>query len=107
MLKVDCYDCDRLIVNNRNAPRQKPIEHPIIRLSQIHNILAQVQSLKSGPTPSLRSPIMRITQAFANAITYVSDAASRIFGLNDDNYPATGIQPFSGDRNDKKHTPKA
>lgn len=50
---------------------------------------------------------MRITKAFTSVITYVSDAASRIFGLNDDNYPATGTQPFNGDPNDKKHNPKA
>ncbi|MBC7515073.1 MAG: hypothetical protein H7237_01340 [Alkalinema sp. FL-bin-369] len=50
---------------------------------------------------------MRITKIFTSVITYVSDAASRIFGLSDDNYPATGTQPFTGDFNDKKHNPKA
>jgi hypothetical protein len=49
---------------------------------------------------------MRITKTFTSVITYVSDAVSRIFGLSDDDYPATGTQPFTGDFNDKKRKPK-
>jgi hypothetical protein len=49
---------------------------------------------------------MHMPKSFNNIITYVSGAVSRIFGLDDDNYPATGVQPFSGkiEHNpDKKH----
>jgi hypothetical protein len=37
---------------------------------------------------------------------YFSGAVSRIFGLSDDAYPPTGIQPFTGKIYDKKHDPK-
>ena len=47
---------------------------------------------------------MRIQQLFVNAISYISEAVSRIFGLNDDNYPATGVQPFTGDKNSQERT---
>ena len=46
---------------------------------------------------------MHMPKVFEDVITYVSGAVSRIFGLDDDNYPSTGIQPFSGDtKNDRK-----
>ncbi len=35
-------------------------------------------------------------------IRYISGAVTRIFGLNDDNYPATGVQPYEGDPTDEK-----
>ncbi len=47
---------------------------------------------------------MKMPGFFANAISYVSEAMSRIFGLNDDNYPATGVQPFTGDKNRQEKT---
>jgi len=34
---------------------------------------------------------------------YISGAVSRIFGPKDDDYPATGVQPFEGDIADHKH----
>ncbi|MBD2435851.1 hypothetical protein [Nostoc sp. FACHB-110] len=53
---------------------------------------------------------MSITKIFqatidrsAQVLNYVSDAVSRIFGPKDDNYPATGVQPFEGDITDSKH----
>lgn len=46
---------------------------------------------------------MGISKLFANAISFVSDALSRIFGLNDDDYPATGVQPYSGDTHHDSH----
>ncbi len=39
---------------------------------------------------------MHMPKAIDTVVNYFSDAVSRIFGLDDDNYPATGIQPFSG-----------
>ncbi len=44
---------------------------------------------------------MRISQVFSDIIQYVSEAVSRIFGPNDDHYPATGTQPFEGDTYDR------
>jgi hypothetical protein len=38
-----------------------------------------------------------IIRWFRDAIDFVSAAISRIFGLTDDEYPDTGIQPYSGD----------
>ncbi|MBD2327544.1 hypothetical protein [Alkalinema sp. FACHB-956] len=46
---------------------------------------------------------MGISKMFANVISFMSDALSRVFGLNDDDYPATGVQPYSGDSNDDSH----
>jgi hypothetical protein len=40
---------------------------------------------------------MQISKLFQDIITYFSEAMSRIFGLNDDAYPNTGVQPFEGD----------
>jgi hypothetical protein len=34
---------------------------------------------------------------FTKTVSFVSGAANRIFGLNDDEYPETGVQPYSGD----------
>ena len=45
---------------------------------------------------------MRMPRFFASAVSYVSEAMSRIFGLDDDNYPATGVQPFTGDKNSQE-----
>jgi hypothetical protein len=49
---------------------------------------------------------MHMPKTIDTVINYVSGAVSRIFGLDDDNYPATGVQPFSGKidhARDKKH----
>lgn len=35
-------------------------------------------------------------------IRYISSAAMRIFSPGDDNYPATGVQPFGGDPAEEK-----
>ncbi|GAC1469817.1 MAG: hypothetical protein NVS2B14_01000 [Chamaesiphon sp.] len=35
-------------------------------------------------------------------IDYISGAVARIFGPRDDNYPATGVQPFEGDPADRQ-----
>lgn len=42
---------------------------------------------------------MAIPKLFNDVISYFSDAISRIFGLNDDAYPTTGVQPFEGEPN--------
>lgn len=39
----------------------------------------------------------KIIQGIQSVITYISSAAARIFSPRDDDYPATGIQPFEGD----------
>jgi hypothetical protein len=45
---------------------------------------------------------MHMPKFFESTISYVSEAVGRIFGLDDDDYPATGIQPFTGDKNTTK-----
>ncbi|MEM1368050.1 MAG: hypothetical protein AAGG02_08510 [Cyanobacteria bacterium P01_H01_bin.15] len=35
--------------------------------------------------------------AFEQVMTFLSEAISRIFGPNQDDFPATGVQPYSGD----------
>ncbi|NES21936.1 MAG: hypothetical protein F6K41_24175 [Symploca sp. SIO3E6] len=41
--------------------------------------------------------IMGIYKLFDSITEYISEAVVRIFGPNDDAYPATGLQPFSDD----------
>lgn len=52
---------------------------------------------------SITKIIQSITDGVAQVFTYISGAASRIFSPRDDNYPATGVQPFEGDIADDKH----
>jgi hypothetical protein len=40
---------------------------------------------------------MGIYRLFDSMVQYITEAAARIFGPTDDAYPATGVQPFSGD----------
>ncbi len=46
---------------------------------------------------------MKIATMLEKFIGYFSDAAARIFGPNQDKYPATGVQPFEGDINKKEN----
>ncbi|MBD2515575.1 nicotinate phosphoribosyltransferase [Nostoc sp. FACHB-973] len=41
--------------------------------------------------------ISNISQMIANVTQYISEAAMRIFGPNDDAYPTIGVQPFTGE----------
>lgn len=40
---------------------------------------------------------MKILQAGQRVIQYISEAVGRIFAPNEEHYPATGVQPFSGE----------
>lgn len=40
---------------------------------------------------------MTFFQAINNAFIYLAEGVYRIFSPHDDAYPATGIQPYSGD----------
>jgi hypothetical protein len=51
---------------------------------------------------TLQNIIHSIGTTFQRVIQYVFSAAMRIFTPNNDNYPATGVQPFEGDPADKK-----
>jgi hypothetical protein len=44
---------------------------------------------------------MKIATMLDKFIGYFSAAAARIFGLDRNTYPATGVQPFEGDVNKK------
>jgi hypothetical protein len=41
--------------------------------------------------------MMAISRILASITQYISEAAMRIFGPNDDAYPVIGIQPFTGE----------
>ncbi|WP_341529376.1 hypothetical protein WKK05_08745 [Nostoc sp. UHCC 0302] len=43
-----------------------------------------------------------IKEVPAQIINYISSGAARIFAPKDDDYPATGVQPFEGDIPDEK-----
>ncbi len=38
-----------------------------------------------------------ISKLLARLTQYITEAAMRIFGPNNDSYPNTGVQPFSGE----------
>ena len=88
------------------------IVRSIVKVDQIPTTFGQPSSLLmlvslhscSSIPLHLRGCSMQMPRFFANAVSYVSEAMSRIFGLDDDNYPATGVQPFTGDKNDREKT---
>jgi hypothetical protein len=48
----------------------------------------------------------RILQALPQPIEAIAAAVGRLFSPSDDNYPKTGVQPFSGDTPDEhQHSP--
>ena len=51
---------------------------------------------------NLQNIIDTLKIAPQRAIHYISGAVTRIFGPTDDNYPATGVQPFEGEAANKK-----
>ncbi|MBE9050154.1 hypothetical protein IQ243_06960 [Nostocales cyanobacterium LEGE 11386] len=52
----------------------------------------------SKRTGQILQSIKNIPQELIN---YISGAVTRIFSPSDDNYPATGVQPFEGEPADK------
>jgi hypothetical protein len=46
---------------------------------------------------------MKFAQLLDNVAVYMSGAINRLFELNRDDYPATGVQPYSGDQPSQKH----
>ncbi|BAS58570.1 MULTISPECIES: hypothetical protein [Leptolyngbya] len=49
---------------------------------------------------------MSVPKVVVDVVDYFSGAFGRIFGLRDDQYPESGVQPFSGDVYDRKHAKK-
>ncbi|MEN9517544.1 MAG: hypothetical protein RLZZ381_132 [Cyanobacteriota bacterium] len=43
---------------------------------------------------------MKIITWMRNTVQYLWDGVSRLFKPTDDDYPKTGVQPFTGDPND-------
>ncbi|MBD2347007.1 hypothetical protein [Anabaena subtropica] len=41
--------------------------------------------------------IQLLKELCLQVMNYISGAVTRIFGIRDDDYPATGVQPFEGD----------
>ncbi len=46
---------------------------------------------------------MKVPRVLDEAMTYISGAVGRIFSLEDDTYPKTGVQPFTGEVHKPKH----
>jgi hypothetical protein len=71
----------------------------------------EIRSIATNPFYSSQYPLqlflgghcMNLSKMFRDTVGFFSDAVSRVFGLDDDNYPPTGVQPFTGDVADKKH----
>lgn len=40
---------------------------------------------------------MNFSQSFQALLQYLSEAVARIFSPRDDDYPATGVQPYTGE----------
>ncbi|MHC5745936.1 MAG: hypothetical protein ACYTXT_29400 [Nostoc sp.] len=51
---------------------------------------------------TIKHKIGHLFIAVQRVIQYVVQAVTRIFAPTDDQYPATGVQPFTGDSADKK-----
>ncbi len=47
-------------------------------------------------TAKLRQAIQSVSGIVRRVIYYISGAVARIFSPSDDQYPATGVQPFEG-----------
>ncbi len=45
---------------------------------------------------------MSVTQRLQQTMQYLLEAAGRIFSFRDNDYPATGVQPFEGEPHPKK-----
>lgn len=52
---------------------------------------------------SVKTRIQTIVEVPKKVINYISAAVGRIFGISDDDYPKTGVQPFEGEPNEEKH----
>ncbi|MBE9008329.1 hypothetical protein IQ259_25550 [Fortiea sp. LEGE XX443] len=52
---------------------------------------------------SISKILKSIINGATQVITYILGAVKRIFSPRDDNYPASGVQPFEGDIADDKH----
>ncbi|HEY9639671.1 MAG TPA: hypothetical protein V6C57_04265 [Coleofasciculaceae cyanobacterium] len=50
----------------------------------------------------MRQLLQSIKAASQQVFEYISDAALKIFSPTQDDYPATGVQPFKGDPADEK-----
>ncbi|AFY47701.1 hypothetical protein Nos7524_1839 [Nostoc sp. PCC 7524] len=46
---------------------------------------------------NFRQKIQTIPNLGMQVINYISGAVARIFGVRDDDYPATGVQPYEGE----------
>jgi hypothetical protein len=51
---------------------------------------------------TIQNIIHTIGTTIQQVVQYVFSAAIRIFSPSDDDYPASGVQPFDGDPADKK-----
>jgi hypothetical protein len=70
------------------------IEQSIIKVSKDSN---------DQPIVIAGAKVMRIAAMIDSFIGYFSEATARIFSLDRNTYPATGVQPFEGEITKKHH----
>jgi hypothetical protein len=75
----------------------------INKFSQINRLRSRYSRIELLTYINAGAEIMRIATMLDRFIGYFSDAASRIFGLDRNKYPATGVQPFEGEIEKKHH----
>ncbi|MEH1912764.1 hypothetical protein [Nostoc sp.] len=51
---------------------------------------------------TIKHKIVHLFIAVQRVIQYVAQAVTKIFAPTDDQYPAIGVQPFTGESTDKK-----
>lgn len=54
-------------------------------------------------TTRMRSMWQSLKTTANNVREFMAGAMRRIFGVSDDDYPATGVQPFEGEPTKDKH----
>lgn len=55
---------------------------------------------------TIRHQLRRLSIGLQRLVRSIARPVTRIFGPTDDQYPATGVQPFSGEPFDPKHSRK-
>lgn len=53
-------------------------------------------------TKKIRATFQAIVEVIQKVSRYIFDAAARVFGPRDDDYPEIGVQPFEGEPAHKK-----
>ncbi|MDH6061983.1 hypothetical protein NWP17_16340 [Chrysosporum bergii ANA360D] len=58
---------------------------------------------RTGRTGQIGQILQSMKNILQQVINYILGAFTRIFSPRDDDYPATGVQPFEGDPADRRN----